>query len=330
MKISALPDFGGIPVFVVGDTILDVWTHGEAYRPSPEDIGAQCYRVDRSESVPGGAGSTARVIRALGGVPTIFGVCGTGHGLHQLRQALDCYGLRAELAPDTSRPTTRKERFCEEGSQRQLLVVEHQSRREIDSPIEIQLLAKLNSQSKPAVLVVTDQDRGVVTSTIARGLSKYSRDQAIPLIVDGRERPIGWYVQNFPYLFLITPNVREAEVMMERALPNLDAVQHAGREMKELLGCNVLITMSEDGAYLFDTEGDCYRQPALNGRPLCVSGAGDTLVATIALCIAAGMSLRDACEVGQYATALNVAKEGTSSITWDELSAALLGEGLPH
>jgi D-beta-D-heptose 7-phosphate kinase/D-beta-D-heptose 1-phosphate adenosyltransferase len=223
---------------------------------------------------------------------------------------------------DGQRPTTEKQRIIDHETGEQRIVLEEEERGDIPSDIAEKLLHEVRKTTAD-ILVVSDYGRGVVTSEVAHGIAEFSWQSGKPLIVDGRERKLSWYQAAFPHLFLITPNQREAEAMLEETFKNDDDETHAGRKLRDALHCHVLLTLSERGARLFQSDGSDCRYPARDVKRECVSGAGDTLVATVALGMASRMSLEESCRIGQYSAGFTVSKSGTEVVDIGELREVL-------
>ena len=316
-------DFSKVVLAIVGDIILDIFRYVEKDRPSAEDLGAFCYTEAHQERLAGGIGTTARCAVGLGGQAEVYGASGIGHSADQLRETLQKVGIVMKLVRVEGRPTTVKDRVVEKSTNRQIAVLERQVRTPVDDWAADALVERVR-ESQAQVVVVSDFDRGVVTPRLARGLSESAQQFGRPLIVDARPRPLAWYREHFPYLSLITPNRREAEGMLGRSLRTEPEIDRAGRELREALRCSVLITLSEQGARLYEFEGGEHAYTPTNGHEVvCVAGAGDTMVATIGLCLGAGMTLHEACVMAQYAAGVTVMKPGTEVVTQAELEAAL-------
>lgn len=349
MKIKEL--FQDRSVILVGDIMLDVFVPCGKDRRSSEDTDAWCFTMRGEHRLPGGVGCTARCVKALGGNPEVFAVTGTGTTNRRLRDGLRDYGISDRgLHSVSGRPTTLKRRYEDaEHPGRQFFVTEAQDRSDIDDAAAEAIGAGIQL-SDAKVILVSDYMRGVVSKRLCEILVEEALENGRYLIVDGRLRDLSWYEDRFGrYIDLITPNRREAECMLGGvALGSASQLQSGGRAIQEALMCNVLLTLSEQGARLFGwnsapsvsktngdrghgrrngVPGDEYAYQAHNGNPVNVSGAGDTLAATIALCIAAGMPLPEACELGSMAASISVGKPGSEVASADELQA--LVDGVP-
>lgn len=322
-RFSGVGSLSGVLVAIVGDVILDEFTYGKETRRSAEDSAASCYDVIREEHLPGSAGATARCVALLGGKPTLFSVTGTGRTSKRLSEMLEKLGVNAHFVRDDGRPTTIKQRLVDSETGRQVAVIERQTRDSIPEWAELALIKQVEAV-EATVIAVTDNARGVITDKVAPELSRIAREQGKKLLVDARPKPVAWYAEHYPHLYLITPNRREAEVMLGVPIRTQDDIDSAGRRLRDILKCNVLLTLSEQGAQLFPLDGADESFPARNGAPpVSVSGAGDTVVATIALCLGAGVDLKEACRLSQITAAIAVSKEGTGVATKEELAEKL-------
>lgn len=318
-----LPDFRKKQIAVVGDLMLDKFSCGRSTRRSAEDSRAQCVDITKIHTLPGGIATPARCIKFLGGSVKVYGVAGNDQPGAMLGQLLESFGIARGVFVIDGRPTTVKDRIIDEDTGTQLIVLEYQDRSLIPRYAEEGLIGRICGGDQPDAVLLTDFDRGVVTPRLAITVSRWCRDRKIPLIVDARPKPLAWYTEAFPHLDLITPNRLEAEGMLGRRITTTEEVIRAGLEIQTALQCNVLLTLSEHGAWLFEREGAKTHFPATNSEPLCVSGAGDTLAATITLCVAAGMTLQQACQIGQFAAGITVGKPGSEVATYEELAACL-------
>lgn len=317
-----IPAWAERQVAVVGDAILDVWLTVRFWKPSAEDGAANCYDIVEEMKLPGGVGSTARCVSGLGGRVELYAVSGAGSSANRLKHALEEHGIRAKLTPMRDRPTDVKTRAVDADNGRQVFVFENRPREPIPDAAADLLIADIQ-KTTASVIVVSDFDRGVVTPRVARAVSAFCRESGRKLVVDARPRPLAWYRENFPDLHLLTPNRSEAEALLGRSLKTDEDIDRAGDELRKRLQCNVLLKLSEDGAWLFPLEGESRHYTAHNDHPECVCGAGDSYVGTIGLSLAAGVGLDEACEFGAYAAAVTVGKKGSQVVDKAGLEDAL-------
>ncbi len=266
----------------------------------------------------GGAGTTARCVVLLGGASHLYAVTGIGDDAVTLQRFIHEAGISCGLMSDFTRPSTRKERFTTPDNQ-QVIVLEKETRAPISRWVEDGLMGRIR-ETEASVVAVSDFGRGVVTESLSRRVSQFCQERGKHLIVDAREYSLERYRESFPYLTLVTPNLREASAMVGHPIGKSDeGIDDAGMTLRDELDCNVLITLSEDGARLYTIAGGIIPYEAPNKHPVCVSGGGDTMVATISLCLATGMSLPEACRIAQLAAGITVGKPGTGVATAAEL-----------
>ena len=324
------PNYTGANIAVIGDVIVDKFINVKFTRPSAEDMSANCYEEVGVIRNPGGAGCTARCVRALGGNVELYAVTGSGSGSRELGKELKALGIEDMTIRDTGggRPTTFKVRYVNAETGRQLMVAERQTRAPVEKWIEDSLLARMR-QSSASVIIISDYDRGVVTPVVARGVCDIAKETSKQVICDGRPRPLAWYEANTHDILLFKGNLREVEHMLGRSIRTEPELDMALNEISQRLRCNVMVTLSQKGMIIQEMNGDRYSLPALNPKPICVSGAGDTVAATIALSTVKGYSLRAACNYANIAAAITCANPGAEVVSLDkfyqELEARALG-----
>lgn len=327
-------------VLVVGDVMLDQFILGRVNRISPE-APVPVVEFARDEYRLGGAANVAQNIRALGGTPLLAGVVGDDDAAARVRESLTRDGLSAEaLVVDASRPTTRKVRVITERRQ-QVARVDYESDRPLDDATEDALLhAVARVLASVDAIVVSDYLKGVVTARLMATLVEWSAQRGTALLVDPKIPHLDLYRG----AHLVTPNHHEAEAATHLRVRTADQAREAARAFRERAGCaSVLITRGDQGMWLLD--GPAYDRaaavrpgprpldravrdepaevalPAMAREVADVTGAGDTVVATMALALAAGASLSEAAVLANRAAGLAVAKFGPATISPDELLA---------
>lgn len=303
--------FAGKRVVVLGDVMLDVFVYGSCARISPE-APIPIVLVDREEVMLGGAGNVARNIAALGGEAVLIGVTGDDAAAGELRARIAAEdGITADLVAD-SRPTTQKRRY----------VVGHQQMLRADvervDPVDPSaLLAALERQLPDAhALVLSDYAKGVLTPDLLRAAIDRARALRIPVIADPKSSDI----ERYDGATIVTPNAAEAALATGAACVNdEDAGDAAERILARMShSAAVLVTRGARGMTLA-TRGGVRHIPAVSREVFDVSGAGDTVVAALALGLAAGLDSAVAIELGNVAAGLAVSKAGTAVVTADEL-----------
>lgn len=328
---SALADLvtrmAGARVCVVGDVMIDEYLVGDAHRISPE-APVPVVRVTEDRHLVGGAGNVAKNIRSLGGVPRLVSVCGTGPRAAQLRRVLDGEGVHADFVEIPGRPTTLKTRIM--ARQQQMLRID----REETSPVGGQHLAALLERVEAActgcdVLIVSDYGKGIVTQEFMDGLEGlWQRKGARPaVLVDPKTPNFGLY----RHVFMPTPNAKETSEGANLPTGTREEILAAGRAIFDLLHCqHLLTTLGPKGMALFETAETVWHIPTTARSVFDVTGAGDTVIATVALSLAAGIGLLQSCVLANYAAGLVVGQVGAASVTPAELREAIATLPVPH
>jgi rfaE bifunctional protein kinase chain/domain len=295
-------------VLVVGDVMLDRYWHGQVDRISPE-APVPVVRVTQIEDRLGGCANVALNIASLGAQVSLLSVVGTDAEGQRLEQLIRAQGIQAELRQDPNLQTTVKVRVI--GRQQQLLRAdfENEPQTEVLSSQTERFAALL-----PSHLVVLCSDYGKGGLAHIADMIGSARAQARPVLID----PKGSDYSRYAGATLITPNRAELQQVVGkwRNEAELTARTQALREQLQLEA--VLLTRSEEGMTLFDAQGALH--VAAQAREVFdVTGAGDTVIATMAAALAAGLSLREAVPWANKAAGVVVAKFGTASVSREEL-----------
>jgi D-beta-D-heptose 7-phosphate kinase/D-beta-D-heptose 1-phosphate adenosyltransferase len=328
---SIVPRLAGRRVVVVGDLMLDQFVVGRVQRISPEAPVPVVEHV-RDEYRLGGAANVAHNVRALGAAPVLIGVVGDDEAGERLRTSLDAAGLADRgLITDPSRPTTRKVRIVTT-RQQQVARIDYESDAEIVGQVERTLIGRvLDEASSADIVVISDYLKGVVTWPLMQAL----RDggPGVRVLVDPKIPHLRYYAG----ASIITPNHHEAEAATHRRIRTDDEAREAARAFRELAECeSVVITRGEQGLWLAEgarVSGDTlpHETPlrletnlSARAREVAdVTGAGDTVIATLAAALAAGASLRESAELANHAAGVAVSHFGPAAVTADDLVAAL-------
>jgi D-glycero-beta-D-manno-heptose-7-phosphate kinase len=317
-----IPRFRGHTVGVLGDFMFDELLRGEATRISPEapvpvvlmkDPGAQ-------EGFAGGAGNVAVNIRALGGRAVPFGVIGTDETGKRLCALLKARGISpATLIQERGRVTPRKVRVV--AHQHQLLRLDFERAAPISARTEESLRRNLARwMNRLDALVISDYRKGSVSTGLAGYAVSLGRQKRLPIFVDPKpEHP-----EICRHATLVTPNLHEAELLVGRPMRDRQGLLEGGRRLLAELDCsNLLITCGSDGMMLFESDGSAQEIPGVARPVYDVTGAGDTVLAVLALAACAGATLRQAAELANFAGGRVVLKFGTAEISPGELLDAL-------
>ncbi|SMO47263.1 rfaE bifunctional protein, domain I [Balnearium lithotrophicum] len=311
-----LKKFWDRKVLVIGDFMLDEYIEGKVERISPE---APVPIVEARETTfrPGGAANVAVNVRSLGGSVTVLGVVGNDEGGERLRKILSGKGINTELLlEDTSRPTTRKTRIIS-GSQ-QLLRVDWESKNYISEKLRKELLTYLLENYRDFdVIVISDYGKGVVTKELFEITGEIRRKT--PVFLDPKER-------NFPIyrnVTAMTPNIKETfQAVGIKPISDEDA-ERAGKKLIERFNLEyAVVTRSERGISIV-TGKEVKHIPTRAKQVFDVTGAGDTVIASFSLAVAAGALPFEAGEIANLAAGIVVGKLGTATVTVEEIEEAL-------
>ncbi len=319
--------FDKLDVLVVGDIMLDRFIVGRVSRMSPE---APVPVVQfQSEYVRlGGAANVAHNIKALGGRPSLVGLVGADEAARKLRAELASAGLSADgLVEVRDRPTTEKVRVVTE-RQQQVARIDYEREADASGEVERAIVDQVTRLAPAAkALMVSDYLKGTVTRSVIQALTSATQTRSatlsgsqssVPLIIDPKIPHLDFYAG----ATLVTPNNHEAEAATHRRIHTDDDAREAGREFRKRAQCDaVLITRGERGMWVSQdgTEGSI---PAVAREVADVTGAGDTVAATLALALAAGATLTEAAALANYAAGIVVGRFGPATVSRDELLAA--------
>jgi len=313
---------------VIGDLMLDRYVFGDAERISPE-APIQILRAAHQETRLGGAGSVVNNLLALGADVSAFGVLGADAAGQECLRGLRASGARtAGTLRLSDRPTTIKTRFVGRAQHRhpqQVLRVDWEDSSPLPAAAERRLMAKVAAFARRAdALVLSDYNKGVLGPRLTQELIRLARRRRLPVLVD----PIkGRDYAKYRGATLLTPNRMETELATGIRLTGPDAIRRAARRLVDSLHlAAAVITLDKDGAYLA-ARGKAGQMIATRPRLVYdVAGAGDMVIAVLALAIASGAAMPDAVRLANVAGGLEVEKFGVQTVTRDEIIADLLSE----
>ncbi|HZH91409.1 MAG TPA: D-glycero-beta-D-manno-heptose-7-phosphate kinase [Pyrinomonadaceae bacterium] len=309
---------GGRRVVVWGDVMLDEFVWGDVTRISPE---APVPVVDiRRESVRlGGAANVLANLIALGAKASVVGVVGRDRAGERIADALGEAGApgaaAAGIVVDESRPTTTKTRII---AHNQLVVrADREARAPVGGATEARLVEALIAALEAAdAFVVSDYDKGAVTPRVLAEILPRAFERKIPVLVDPKIRNFDAYRP----ATLVTPNHHEALRLTNTEDDSDAGMAAAARLIRERLGCeSVLITRGEHGMMLLERDSAPVYVATVAREVYDVTGAGDTVIATLAAALAAGASLVEAAALANHAAGIVVGKLGTATATVEEL-----------
>ncbi len=318
-RINAL---SGGRVLVLGDLLIDEYIEGNPERISREAPVLILEHVE-TELICGGGANTANNVAALGGSCHAIGIVGRDDYAVRLGKAFEKAGIAHTLVPDHTRPTTVKTRILSKAHshKQQLLRLDRISHEPIDAGIETLLIDKLQQQAnKYQAIVLSDYKCGLMTDTVIRACRKIAQENNLLLIVDAQN-----HFERFQNVTLITPNQADTEAAVGFEIKDRETLEEAGRDLMLLTGSQaLLITRGADGMALFQQGEELFELPAFNRSDVFdVSGAGDTVAATIALCLVTGGNFVEAMALGNLAASIVVKKAGTAVTSQKEMLETL-------
>ncbi len=302
-------DFSDVSVLCVGDVMLDRFVHGEIERISPE-APVPVLRLGRTREMLGGTGNVACNIAALGGQAVLVGLVGEdGAGDSARRLAAATPGLRAELVGTPHRPTICKTRFI--AGRQQVVRTDEESTAALHGEEEAALLSAVEARLAGAgAVILSDYGKGVLSPGLVLRVMAAARAAGIPVFVDPKTDDFSRYRG----ATCITPNLRELAAASRMAVSDeAGVVEAARRVMRDADAAAVLATRSEKGMVLVEANGGVHSVPSRAREVFDVSGAGDTVIATLALAHASGRTLAQAMHVANAAAGVVVSKLGTAT-----------------
>lgn len=312
--------FSSCRVLVIGDVMLDVYLRGHARRLSPE-APVPVVVLEQEDHVAGGAANAARNLASLGASVQLVGVVGADAAGRRVCDSIGD-GVHPTLITDASRPTTTKTRVV--AHDQQVVRVDHEDATEVAPHLELQLVEQARAALRAGIqaVLVSDYAKGVVTAAVARAVIAEASAVDVPVVVD----PKGTDFARYRGARIVTPNVDE----LARATASGSALQdlpgRVERLRHELGGAAVLVTKGAAGMELFEEAGST-AVPALASEVADVTGAGDTVAATVALALAAGATLGEAAVLATLAASVVVRRHGAAAASATELMELLTRGG---
>jgi D-beta-D-heptose 7-phosphate kinase/D-beta-D-heptose 1-phosphate adenosyltransferase len=313
---EALARFPQTRILVIGDLIIDHFIWGSVTRISPE-APVPVVNVTRENLLLGGAANVLNNIYALGGKGASCGVIGQDiMGTHLLELLEGLGSPAAGIIRSGDRPTTKKTRIIAQHQQ----VVRYDREKTGPFPTEVnqELFAYLDQNLATfQAVVVSDYNKGMISDELMARLMKKLRFQTdIPVIVDPKPQRM----ERFTGVTIMTPNLHEAENMAGLTITNEDELRQAAKVIMTKLELKaLLITRGEAGMALFEQEREPLLIPTMAREVYDVTGAGDTVVATLALGLAAGLDFAEAAILANRAAGIVVGKLGTATVTPTEI-----------
>ena len=315
---SVLRHFSGQRILVIGDVILDRYWWGEASRLSPE-APVPVVRKQRATVRPGGAANTAANVAALGATPLLVGLVGTDRESVELQGSLLERGVAVDwLIGEDGRPTTTKTRVI--ASHQQIVRVDEEDvapiSREAEERARVVIAERLESTS---AVVVSDYAKGFLTPSLLSFVTAEAGRAGKRVFID----PKGVDYARYQGCFLMKPNRLELGILTGLPVRTHEETLTAGNRLSAAMpGAMILVTEGAEGMTLFADSRPVEHVVSAPRQVYDVTGAGDTVMATLSLAISAGASNGDAMELANEAGAIAISTMGTATVTLTQLGAA--------
>jgi D-beta-D-heptose 7-phosphate kinase/D-beta-D-heptose 1-phosphate adenosyltransferase len=311
-------------ILVVGDVMLDRYLWGDVERISPE-APVPVFHVKKQSEIPGGAGNVVSNLVGLGALVTVVGIRGEDEAGDRLDTLLKNNTTKSHLLIDATRPTITKTRIVSQGQQ--MLRIDEENILPLDSSLQTKTIESIKAQLENFdAIILSDYGKGMLEAkSLVQYIINLARESDIPLLVD----PKGKDWDKYRGATCITPNTKELETLCRETLQDekqlVEAMQ--GTILKYDLAW-LVVTRGPLGMCLMNRNEAPVFITTLARQVYDVSGAGDTAIATLAMCVGSGFTFPDAARVANLAAGIVVGKVGTQPISLSELTAALRTTGV--
>ncbi len=304
-------------ILVIGDLMIDEYLWGSCERISPE-APVQVVDIKNETSVLGGAGNVINNLMSLGAKVSVMSVIGDDHAGHELKSMLDKIGVKSFLIEQEGRKTSRKTRLM--ASHSQVVRYDKESKNDISYESVKKLFSKFQEKINAYdIILLSDYDKGVLTNKLVEKVISYANKNEKKVLVD----PKGNNFTKYAGAYILTPNKKEAELASGIKIENEDSLKEVlvNQKLEAELGVS-LITLSENGiAILIDDE--VIIKPTVAREVYDVTGAGDTVLASLGFATALGYDIFTAVEFANLAAGVVVGKLGSATVSMDEIEEYL-------
>lgn len=312
-------------VCVLGDLMLDLYYFGDVKRISPE-APVQVFEKNSSEVKLGGAANVGLNIKSLGASPYMIGVVGRDEEGKKLKKIFQELGINTEgIIEIDERPTTCKTRVI--ASSHHLLRIDTESKNDISGSIEEKIISLLKTKIKDfQAIILQDYNKGVLTKSLIPKVIKIANDNNVKVLVDPKFNNFFEYEN----VYVFKPNRKEMQDAFGRVPKTSEELDKISEELIERIKCdNLVLTLGELGLRLYEKNGEEIIKDSIKTRArnvADVSGAGDTVISTLAVCIACGASIKDAVTIANFAAGLVVEEVGIVPVDREKLIQQILGQ----
>jgi rfaE bifunctional protein kinase chain/domain len=317
--LKIIGNFSKSKVMILGDLMLDRYLWGSVERISPE-APVPVVHIDKESSNLGGAANVAANVRALGADPFLVGVIGSDQYAAELKKNLRSKKISSSgLVTDPRRTTTVKTRIV--AHSQQVVRVDRENRSEIDTGLVEKLISGAGKMmTRIDGVIISDYGKGIITHDLLEELIPMAVSEGKFIAVDPKEV----HFMNYKDVSIITPNHHEAGFVSGRKITSEKILVDVGWKLLKTLNLeSLLVTRGEKGMALFEKDGDLTHIPTEAKTVYDVTGAGDTVIASLTVAKTAGATIKEASYIANIAASLAVASFGTARISADELMEAL-------
>ncbi len=319
--IQYIDRFPKARILVVGDMMLDHYIWGNVSRISPE-APVPVVHVTKETVLLGAAANVVNNVHALGGSVRVCGVIGHDDAGRQLSHMLRAKGIHTDgLIVESGRPTTIKTRVIAHSQQVVRFDRETKDGIDRDTHRRIYDAVKQHVDDGLDAIILSDYSKGVVTKELVRDIVKLTNKRDLIVSVDPKVNHFGIYSG----VTILTPNTKEASLGSKIEIESENSLLKAGTTLLKRLKCKaVLITRGEQGMSLFERNGRITHIPTVAREVFDVTGAGDTVISTLTLAMAAGAPMVDAARLSNVAAGIVVAVVGTATVKPEELKKRIM------
>jgi D-glycero-beta-D-manno-heptose-7-phosphate kinase len=312
--------FSGKRIAVIGDLMLDRYFWGKVSRISPE-APVPIVEIEEESTRLGGAANVANNIASLGGIPLMMGVVGKDSGAELLRTLVAEKGFPVDgIVVDASRPTTMKTRVIAHGQH--VVRIDQEIKHDLNADVQARILAVLEKQIHSLDgIILEDYNKGVLTKEIIPLIIRLAKTNKKTIAVDPKFNNF----MDYQGVSIFKPNRKETEEVLGKRLHTITDMEEAARELlKKLNAENILLTLGERGMILLERNGSLAHVETKARHVADVSGAGDTVIATLTMAMAAGATIRESAAIANYAGGIVCGEVGIVPIEKEVLLQTIL------
>ncbi|MCK9492359.1 MAG: D-glycero-beta-D-manno-heptose-7-phosphate kinase [Sulfurimonas sp.] len=300
-------------ILVIGDLMIDHYLWGSCERISPE-APVQVVDIAKETTVLGGAGNVINNLKALGADVSVSSVIGDDDNGVELKEMLKIINVdSSNIIIQKGRTTSKKSRIIAVGQQ--ILRYDKESKNEIKEESEFKIIESISKNiASFDTLILSDYGKGVLTTSLCQQVISLANKNGVKVLVD----PKGSDFSKYKGSYLLTPNKKEAMLASKIEIKDEESLRAALVKLKDELDLNIsLITLSEDGIAIYENE--LKRFATVAKEVFDVTGAGDTVIASIAFALSASKSIEEAASFANLAAGVVVGKLGSATVTIDEI-----------